>query len=313
LAFCAVVAAAAFSPATPSALAVTGMTSGEIIARAETALGTSYTWGRESWTPNQAGTAGPDCSGFALKCWEVPRELLYQEEDGVNSTISPRYTSYSFYNCVGPWYALSSRSELDPGDILVKNNGESGHVTIYAGGDAWGSPIIYEAPGTGLKIRRISRYLGSEYKPIRRESMSDYGIMLDNPTAKSSGGSGVGGNWTRSTNVFGYWGTDYQVHAATTGTAWARWTPRLPSAGYYDVYLRWTSGSDRATNAAVSINTPAGTYKRYMDQTKNGYVWNSLGRFYFNSGYSIGSGSVSISATNANGYVIADSVWFVPA
>ncbi len=104
------------------------------------------------------------------------------------------------------------------GDILVKNNGVSGHVTIYYSGDAWNSPVIYEAPGTGMQIRRISRYLGSEYKPIRRDSMSSSGIILDNPTAKSTGGTDVGGNWTRSTGVAGYWGTDYQVHAATTGT-----------------------------------------------------------------------------------------------
>ncbi len=28
-------------------------------------------------------------------------------------------------------------------------------------------------------------------------------IILDNPTAKSIGGPGAGGNWTRSTNISG--------------------------------------------------------------------------------------------------------------
>lgn len=314
LAFCAVVAAAAFSPVTPSALAVTGMSSGEIIARAETALDTSYTWGRESWTPNQAGTAGPDCSGYALKCWEVPRELLYQEEDGVNSSISPRYTSYDFYNCTGPWYALSSRSQLLEGDVLVKNDGTSGHVTIYAGGDAWNSPIIYEAPGTGLNIRRTSRYLGSEYQP-RRLNLYVYTnyILVDNPSAKSTGGSGVGGNWSRSTSTSGYWRGDYQWHAATTASAYARWTPRIRTAGYYYVYVKWTSGSDRATRAPLDINGARGTGRFYLNQQNSDGGWAYLGSYYFNAGYNVSNGSVVLWATGANGNVIADCVMFSPA
>ena len=135
-------------------------------------MGLSYVWGKESWMPNAGTGSGTDCSGLTLKCWEVPKTLLYQEENGVNATISPRYTSYDFYNCLGPWYALASRADLKEGDILVKNDGTSGHVVIYAGGDDWNYPVIYEAPGTGLNIRRVSRYLGSEYLPRRRSGSS---------------------------------------------------------------------------------------------------------------------------------------------
>ena len=186
-------------------------------------------------------------------------------------------------------------------------------MTIYAGGDAWNSPVIYEAPGTGLRIRRISRYLGSEYIPIRRESLSDYDLMLDNPTAKSVGGSGVAGNWTRSTNVAGYYGDDYQVHAATTDTAWARWTPRFPSTGSYEVYLRWTAATDRASSIPVTINTPSGQYKRWINQRINGSRWYSMGVYSFKAGYAPATGGVTMYATGADGYVIADSVMFVPA
>ena len=194
----------------------------------------------------------------------------------------------------------------------MKNNGTSGHVVIYAGGDAWNSPIIYEAPGTGLSVRRVSRYLGSEYQPRRRESLATSEIVLDNPTAKSTGGGDLCGNWTRSTSTSGYYGDDYQVRAATTTTSWARWTPRLPYSGYYNVYLRWTSHSNRASAALVHINTPSGQYDRYVNQRLNGGAWFSLGRYYFGAGYSTGAGSISIFATGANGYVVADAVKFVP-
>ena len=299
-------------PAPAAQAAIPTMTRAEIIARAETGIGTSYTWGQESWTPNQGSGAGPDCSGFTLKCWEVPRTLLYQEEDGVNTGIYPRYTSYEFFNCVGPWTALSSRSSLKEGDVLVKNNGSSGHVVIYAGGDAWNSPIIYEAPGTGLTIRRVSRYLGSEYQPRRRNSLLESGIILDNPTAKSVGGADLAGNWTRSQSTAGFYGNDYQTCAATTATAYARWTPRFPTAGYYNIYVRWTSGSNRASAAEVRVNTATGQYKRYVNQQYNGGVWMPLGRYYFPAGYSTGTGSISIYATGANGYVVADAVMFSP-
>ena len=302
----------AFGPAVPAAHAgIPNMTRAEIIARAESGIGASYSWGRESWTPNAGGGTGPDCSGYALKCWEVPKTLLYQEEDGENASIDPRYSSYEFFNCLGPWYALSDRSLLREGDVLVKNNGTSGHVVIYAGGDGWNSPIIYEAPGTGMTVRRVSRYLGSEYEPRRRSSLVESGIILDNPTAKSIGGDDLSGNWTRSTSSPGWYGNDYQVRAATTATSWARWTPRLPSSGYYNVYLRWTSANNRASAAEVHINTPGAQCTRYVNQRLNGGSWCLLGRFYFGSGYNTGTGSVSLLATGADGYVVADAVMFV--
>ena len=127
------------------------------------------------------------------------------------------------------------------------------------------------------------------------------------------GGSGVAGNWTSYTNVAGYYGDDYQVHAPTTDTAWARWTPRLPSTGYYEICLRWTAATDRASGITVTVNTPSWQYKRYINQRINGSRWFSLGRYYFKSGYATATGSITMYATGADGYVVADSVMFVPA
>lgn len=297
---------------TASAASIPTMTRAEIIARAESALGTAYTWGGESWVPDTASGAGPDCSGLILKCWEVPRQLLYQEEDGVNADIDPRYTTGEFKYNSGPWYSLDSRSSLAAGDIMVKHQDGAGHVVLYAEGDAWGYPIVYEAPYTGATVRRASRYLSEDYQPRRRESLSSSGILLDNPTAKSTGGTDVGGNWTPSTSVSGYYGLDYQVHAASTTTAWARWTPRLPANGYYNVYLRWTAWPNRATNAKVTINTAWGQQVKYVNQQINGGSWYSLGRYYMKTGYFPGSGSVAVHATGANGYVVADAALFAP-
>lgn len=303
-----------FSPVVADAqAAIPTMTRSEIVARAETALGFMYTWGKESWAPNTGTGSGTDCSGLVLKCWEVPRTMLYQEEDGENAAISPRYTSYDFYHCTGPWAPLSSRLELKEGDALAYNNGSSGHVVIYAGGDVWNSPIIYEAPGTGRALRRASVYLSSSYLPRRRAALLETStIILDNPTAKSTGGADLDGNWTRSTSISGYYGDDYQTTAGTSATAWARWTPRFTSSGYYDVYIRWTSGSNRASFAKATVNTPGGQRVFFLDQRYNGGMWYAIGRHHFNAGYATGIGSVTLWATGADGWVVADAVRFVP-
>lgn len=307
--------ALAYGPAVSDAQAVIPtVTRSEIVARAETALGLTYTWGKESWVPNAGVGAGTDCSGLVLKCWEVPRTMLYQEEDGLNASIYPRYTSYDFYHCTGPWTALSSRSLLKEGDALAYHNGASGHVVVYAGGDPWNYPIIYEAPGRGAALRRASVYMSDSYLPRRRASLLETpAIVLDNPTAKSVGGSDIAGNWTRSTSNPGYFGDDYQTQAATSATAYARWTPRIATSGYYQVYLRWTAGTNRASMARVHVNYATGQKIIYVDQRYNGGTWHSLGRYYFNAGYATGAGSVTLWATGADGYVIADAVMFVKA
>jgi hypothetical protein len=294
-----------------AAHAIPTMSPQEIIARAESAMNSSYTWGGESWVANEPGT-GPDCSGFVLKCWQTPRTMLYQEEDPSNASVSPRYTTAEFMYNTGPWTSLTDRSYLQPGDALVKHSSGGGHVVLYAGGDKWGYPTIYESPYTGGVVRRISRYLGDEYQPRRRNVLSESTLLLDNPTAKTTNGTDLAGNWTRSTSTAGYLGDNYQVRAGTTATSWARWTPRFPATGYYDVYLRWTAGWNRATNAKVTINTPEGQYVQYVDQTVQNGTWVWLGRYPANAGYTSGSGSVAIHATGANGYVVADSCLWLP-
>jgi hypothetical protein len=297
-----------------AAQAIPAMTRSEIVARAESALGLTYPWGSESWVPDAGSGSGTDCSGLVLKCWQVPRTMLYQEEDATNAVISPRYTTYEFYNCLGPWSPLSSRALLKEGDILVYHSGGSGHVVIYAAGDVWNSPIIYEAPGTGQKLRRASRYLNSSYLPRRRASLTEGStIILDNSTAKSVGGTDVGGNWTRSTATSGYYGSDFQLRASTTSAAWARWTPRIPTAGYYNVYMRWAASSNRATAARVTVCGAYGMFATSVNERYNGGTWNLIGRYYFTAGYRTGAGSIAIYATGANGYVCCDAVKFVPA
>ena len=241
---------------------------------------------------------GPDCSGLGLKCWEVPKTLYYQEENGENATISPRYTSYSLLQLPGPLgRAEQPLSPRSMGDILAKNNGDlrsRDHLCRRRRLE-----LAHHLRGPGHRAQ------DPEDQPLSRKRVQahtpgvdehDSGIVLDNPTAKSIGGTDIGGNWTRSTGVAGYYGDDYQVHVPTTDTAWARWTPRLPSTGYYEIFMRWTSATDRSSGSTVTVNTPAGPVQAvHQPAESTGPAGSRSGQYSFRAGYSPATGGITLS------------------
>src|SRR5439155_17804783 len=75
-------------------------------------------------------------------------------------------------------------------------------------------------------------------------------------------------------------------------------------AGSYQVYLRWTTNPNRATNVPVDIIHSGGTNTVIVDQTQNNAAWVQLLTTNFNAGM---SGSLRIRTTGTSGYVIADA------
>ncbi|VXC62056.1 discoidin domain-containing protein [Massilia sp. 9I] len=132
-------------------------------------------------------------------------------------------------------------------------------------------------------------------------------IVVDN------GGPGFTtvGAWTASTFDAGYHGTNY-LHDGSAGAdsgKYATWTPTIPSAGEYLVYMRWPAAANRPSAAPVEIRHAGGldTSKAVNQQTGGGN-WVLLGQ------YSLAAGTanyVRIHA-NASGYTIADAVRFEP-
>jgi hypothetical protein len=127
----------------------------------------------------------------------------------------------------------------------------------------------------------------------------------------SSSGVTLTGSWTASSSVTGYIGTDY-LHDSNTGTSTSksvRFTPTLPTADNYEIFLRWTSFANRATNVPVTITHAGGSTVTSVNQTLNGSTWYSVGTYAFDPAT---SGSVTVHNTGANGFVIADAARFVP-
>ncbi|MEI6198093.1 MAG: hypothetical protein WCS42_27570, partial [Verrucomicrobiota bacterium] len=131
--------------------------------------------------------------------------------------------------------------------------------------------------------------------------------ILDDANAT---GITITGGWTASTFTPGYYGVDYLQDGNAGGGKSVTFTPTIGTAGYYDVYVWWVDGSNRASNARIDVNYALGTATNYVNQQIGGSAWHYLGRYQFNAGT---SGNVTVRDDGANGFVIADAVAFAPA
>jgi hypothetical protein len=116
----------------------------------------------------------------------------------------------------------------------------------------------------------------------------------------------ITGSWTSSFSVTGYYGADY-LHDGNTnkGAKSVLFRPAVPLAGPYRVYLRWTAGTNRATNVPVDIYASDGRHTVSVDQTLDPAGWFLLGTFPFNLGT---AGTVVVRTDGTTGYVIADAL-----
>src|SRR5205814_7141530 len=94
------------------------------------------------------------------------------------------------------------------------------------------------------------------------------------------------------------------------GSSNIRWPfPSGAPAGTYEVSARWTSGPNRASNAAYAISSSTGSVTVRVDQRKNGGAWLSLGTFAFSAAPDQG-----VKLTDqADGVVVADGVRWAPS
>lgn len=85
-----------------------------------------------------------------------------------------------------------------------------------------------------------------------------------------------------------------------------RWTPSIPTAGSYDIYVWWSSRPNRSTNVPISVTHTSGTVTKNYNEQLGGGVWLLHGRYSFAAG---NSGYVEVS--DVNGQAAADAVRFI--
>ena len=120
----------------------------------------------------------------------------------------------------------------------------------------------------------------------------------------------VSGSWVSATSTPGYVGGDY-LHNDNTGQGSKQVSYAVPpgAEGVLAVFLRWTEHPNRASNVPVEIHHDGEVTTVSVDQRSNGGAWNLLGLHEFTGAPGEG---VVVKTNGANGYVIADSVGYLP-
>lgn len=133
------------------------------------------------------------------------------------------------------------------------------------------------------------------------------GTVVDNSAAQLTG------RWKESQYSTNYVDKNYLSDAnSDKGKMVARFIPKLPHTGKYEVLVSYTPHPNRATNVPVTIqstatNTTVFINQRLAPRFLNAFV--SVGSFEFQAGT---NGTVSIANANTKGFVIVDAVQFVP-
>ena len=138
-------------------------------------------------------------------------------------------------------------------------------------------------------------------------STGDSEIVIDNAALGQSDTSrSFTGTWCESTGL-NFLGSN-SLYSCGGSIDTYRWTPTIPSDRAYDVYVRWTALSTRATAAPFKVVHAGGTTTVNLNEQTAGGVWTAVGRFTFSAG---SAGYVETS--DSNGQANADAVRFVPA
>jgi hypothetical protein len=91
----------------------------------------------------------------------------------------------------------------------------------------------------------------------------------------------VKGVWASSTNGTGFLGAGYHYRVAGDGSNSVRWTLPGSTEGTFEVFARWTSGPNRASNAPYTVTSADGARTVNVDQRTGGGAWYPLGTFRF--------------------------------
>lgn len=182
--------------------------------------------------------------------------------------------------------------------ILAQSAATAAHLAITAGS------AVQQVPVATLQAR-----LRADGQLLTWPLTTPGEIIVDSSTSAGVTRAGV---WLRSTSVTGYWGPDYEHDDNTNkGVNRLRFTPAIPVAGSYQVFLRWTAHANRASNVPVDVCAGGTVTTRTVDQRSGGGQWVSLGTFTLPAGSSPSGASVLIRTEATNGYVVADAARFV--
>ena len=146
----------------------------------------------------------------------------------------------------------------------------------------------------------------------RERDTQRYMVIVDADTP-GSGYDEMGGRWEEGPLGFAHrppyrdgvnpfhLGTSRQNRAGTRDLRLARWTPDLPEAGEYAVYVSYAPGPDRTDRARYTVRHAGGETVFFVNQQMGAGTWVYLGTFAFEAGTAgrvelVGAGDGTFSA-----------------
>jgi hypothetical protein len=200
---------------------------------------------------------------------------------------------------------------------IVYIHGGHGYTADNLGSGAW----TYQRPnllgmiedlGNVDQMTFLADYLfraGATIAPLRPVGHQTNEVVLDNDDP----GVTFVGSWTNSSSSV-YFGSVGDVPyrfatSALTETAYARYQPNIPAAGFYPVYAWSSYGSNRATDQLYRVSHSGGITEVTVNHRRvgNGLVY--LGTYHFEAGTS-GYVDISNRSATAGSAIIADMIRF---
>jgi uncharacterized lipoprotein YddW (UPF0748 family) len=211
----------------------------------------------------------------------------------------------------GPTEALIRWTTLVPTDAQVEFGLGTNFGSFSARGQVPGTNHVVFLAGLLPNTAYFFRALSTEGTNTHRSSQARFStagdLIVDNPAASFSG------NWILATSATDKYGADYHYAMAVSGaaTATASFIPQITTPGNYDVYLWYSQGSNRSTNAPVQVIFDGGTFSTNVNQTTGGGRWRLIAsERRFARGES-GAVRVANNSAESSKVIIADAVKWV--
>ncbi len=220
----------------------------------------------------------------------------------------PPISSVGTYEVYARWTAHANRATNVPIDIL-QAGGATVTVTVdqTANGGVWYLLGTYSLDPSTVEVTiRNTGTNGYVIADAIRVVPASEDVVVDN---SDSARVTLTGSWVSSTSGVGYQGADYlHDNNQGKGSKSVRFAAPISAVGPYNVYVRWTSNANRATNVPIDIVTQGGaTTTVTVDQTGNGGYWYPLGTYTLDPATAV----VTVRNQGTSGYVVADAVRFV--
>ncbi len=213
------------------------------------------------------------------------------------------------------WTEHSSRSTSVPVEIYDGSNLiDTVYVDQSRNGGMWNPLGAYTFNGTArVVIVSTSSSLTTSADAVR--FVPQYGIVSEpaNEVITSSPDEVILDDSGPGTSATGTWKTSsgadpYGSRSLYSKAPGDKYRFEAPVSGVADVMLWWTEHSSRSTSVPVEIYDGSNLIDTvYVDQSRNGGMWNPLGAYTFN-----GTARVVIVSTSSSLTTSADAVRFVP-